>query len=78
MSREDAIRKPRKRQPTDGEITAAERNVLDALAVAADAFKSLPVQLHDDEMDFASALRVAENVVARRVSKRINPDAWRT
>jgi hypothetical protein len=58
-------------------ITPEERSVIVALAAAWNRFIALPVLHTDDNREFRSAIHAAQNIVAYRVARRVNPDVWK-
>ncbi len=57
-------------------VTPGERKVLELLAEALEQFASLDGGWADDNVEFRQALRAAQNVVAYRVARRVDPDGW--
>jgi acyl-CoA synthetase (AMP-forming)/AMP-acid ligase II len=58
-------------------LTDGERSVLAATANAWNAWCSLPDRaLHDDD-EFMRTIHSAQQLIALRVARRVNPDVWR-
>jgi hypothetical protein len=57
-------------------LTPDERAVLAALADAWNRFIDLPLAHPDDRDEFRAAIHAAQNIVAYRVARRVDPDVW--
>lgn len=53
-----------------------EKGVLFKLSEAWNAFLDLPHKGPDDEAEFKRAIHTAQQLVAVRVARRVNPEAW--
>jgi hypothetical protein len=62
--------------PMSASLTAAERRVLDALVLAWEQFIQLGDPHPDDRDEFKRAIHAAQNIVAFRVARRVDPEAW--
>jgi hypothetical protein len=51
-------------------LTGAEREALDALAAAWNAFMHLPAEHADDQLEFRQAIHRAQNIVLSRPTRR--------
>lgn len=58
-------------------LTELERDVLDRLASAWNAFVELERRAESDSAEFAAAIHRAQNLIALRVARRVDPDVWR-
>lgn len=63
--------------PPDPGLTEQEKMCLYALANAFNFFVSLDAKLPDDNQSFARLIDQANQMVALRVARRVNPEMWR-
>ena len=62
---------------SDVGLTNGERSVLDATAKAWNAWCDLlGREMHDDD-EFMRAIHAAQQMIALRVARRVDPDVWR-
>jgi hypothetical protein len=57
-------------------LTDGERVVLDRLAEAWNAFTVLGNYHPDDHNEMRAAIHQAQNIIATRVARRVDPDIW--
>jgi hypothetical protein len=57
-------------------ITKQEKEVLNHLCEAFNKFKKLPVAHPDDMSEFIDGIHKAQNIIAFRVARRVNPKVW--
>ena len=58
-------------------LTIAEKMVLDNLVQAWNDFVSLENRSDDDNTEFRDAIHRAQQLIALRVARRVDPDIWR-
>lgn len=58
-------------------LTHGERRVLTLLADAWNEFLAIGVIHPDDATEFRQAIHCCQNIMAWRVARRVDPDAWR-
>jgi hypothetical protein len=59
-------------------LTDAEIQILNHLADAWNDFCKLDNVLEHDSDEFSAAIHAAQDKIAIRVARRVNPDIWRT
>lgn len=57
-------------------MTDGERECLKLLAGAWNAFNALEVQHGDDGDEFRRSIHAAQNIIAFRVARRVDPKDW--
>lgn len=57
-------------------LTFTEREILDHLANAWNAFTSLDKRSEHDSDEFHQAIHAAQQLIALRVARRVDPDVW--
>ena len=63
---------------TGNSLTSNERGVVDTLASAWNKFMDLPGQHCPDDVDaFRSAIHTAQQLIAFRVARRVDPNYWK-
>lgn len=61
---------------TDNRMTDEEFAVLDLLSSAWNKYLALPKVHDDDQADFRRAINAAQNIIAYRVARRVDPAIW--
>jgi len=57
-------------------LTPEESACLGLLSQAWNVFVSLPIAHPDDHAEFRAAIHAAQNILAYRVARRVDPDQW--
>lgn len=57
-------------------LTVEEKEVLHLLGEAFNKFGELSSQGHDDKAEFKDAIHRAQQIIALRVARRVDPDVW--
>jgi hypothetical protein len=73
MTREEAIRKDRHKEPES--LADDEMRVVASLQAALVLFSRLPDQARD-VAEFRQSVRAAQNIIARRIFARADPETW--
>jgi len=58
-------------------LSNEELSALEATAEAWNAWCTLPSRTADDDEEFMRAIHAAQQLIALRVARRVNPDVWR-
>lgn len=58
-------------------LTPVERDLVEQLADVWNLYVTLDNRGEDDDMQFMDAIHTAQQIIALRVARRVDPDIWR-